>query len=203
MINPRLSYLKMEGLVIDGDGECGVILVVDAYEGPPQPHAAPPLASRHLRLGSVVRKDASRVVQHEPPDSRGVLIRHFSNSIRQERYLWYLILMSSVYLYCHPFITLVHLDSGPSMLVAFETNLTEHLADHNYHTHVRVPKPSHPLRSIFDILPRLVADGSDTLFVYVALTLVTLNGTEVSQSNKTQYNISQVYSITPKDQTIF
>ena len=58
----------MERLVVDGDGEGGVVLVVDADEGAAQPHAAPPLAARHLRLRGVVRKDARGVVEHEPPD---------------------------------------------------------------------------------------------------------------------------------------
>ena len=40
----------MEGLVVDGDGEGGVVLVVDPDEGAPQPHAAPPLTAGHLRL---------------------------------------------------------------------------------------------------------------------------------------------------------
>ena len=66
------SDLKVESLVVDCDCEGGVVLVVDADECAPQPHAAPPLAAGHLRLGRVVRKNAGRVVQHEPPDSRRV-----------------------------------------------------------------------------------------------------------------------------------
>ena len=64
----RIADLKVERLVVDGDGEGGVVLVVDADEGAAQPHAAPPLAARHLRLRGVVRKDARGVVEHEPPD---------------------------------------------------------------------------------------------------------------------------------------
>lgn len=44
------SYLKVEGLVIDGDGEGAVVLIVDAYDGCPQPDAASSHATCHLFL---------------------------------------------------------------------------------------------------------------------------------------------------------
>ena len=56
----------MEGLAVDGDGEGGLVLVVDANDGAPQPHAAPPHAPHHLVPAGVVRKEASGFVQNKP-----------------------------------------------------------------------------------------------------------------------------------------
>ena len=43
----------MEGFVVDGDGEGGVVLVVDADNSAAQAHAPPPNASSHFLLAKI------------------------------------------------------------------------------------------------------------------------------------------------------
>ena len=60
-------YLKVERLPVDGDGKCGIVLVVDPNDSSPQPDTSPPHALQHLLLAGVVGEESGRLVEDEPP----------------------------------------------------------------------------------------------------------------------------------------
>lgn len=53
----RVPSLEVEGLVVDGDGERAVVLVVYSDDGTLQADAAPPHSPHHLLLGLQKKKD--------------------------------------------------------------------------------------------------------------------------------------------------
>ncbi len=66
VVFPPVPHLEVEGLPVDGDGEGGLVLVVDADDGAAQPHAAAPHAANHLVAAGVVGEEPGALVQHEP-----------------------------------------------------------------------------------------------------------------------------------------
>ena len=56
----------MKRLAVDGDGEGGLVLVVDPHRGAAQTDAAATHTTTHLVATRVVREEAGGVVKHEP-----------------------------------------------------------------------------------------------------------------------------------------